>query len=161
MSNVVVTATAAAERREHALLCKEVVKVMPSWRRFSVDKHGTVHIREVTKPHWHGKAAPSQKGAISAAQAEKPTRRVSPSRAQRSALRAADRAQRERAAQVRLRTKGILEVLRRQWRGKRRDDVWTEWRRQMIAQSTLPHGVLAQSQPAAEAPATPAPAPPR
>ena len=30
MSNVVVTATAAAERREHALLCKEVVKVMPS-----------------------------------------------------------------------------------------------------------------------------------
>ena len=157
---VVVTATAAAERREHALLCKEVVKVMPSWRRFSVDKHGTVHIREVTKPHWHGKAAPSQKGAISAAQAEKPTRRVSPSRAQRSALRAADRAQRERAAQVRLRTKGILEVLRRQWRGKRRDDVWTEWRRQKIAQSTLPPGVLAQSQPAAEAPATPAPAPP-
>ena len=57
--------------------------MMPSWRRFSVDKHGTVHIREVTKPHWHGKAAPSQKGAISAAQAEKPTRRVSPSRAQR------------------------------------------------------------------------------
>ena len=157
---VVVTATAAAERREHALLCKEVVKVMPSWRRFSVDKHGTVHIREVSKPHWHGKAAPSQKGAISAAQAEKPTRRVSPSRAQRSALRAADRAQRERAAQVRLRTKGILEVLRRQWRGKRRDDVWTEWRRQKIAQSTLPPGVLAQSQPAAEAPATPAPAPP-
>ena len=38
--------------------------MMPSWRRFSVDKHGTVHIREVTKPHWHGKAAPSQKGAI-------------------------------------------------------------------------------------------------
>ena len=134
--------------------------MMPSWRRFSVDKHGTVHIREVFKPHWHGKAAPSQKGAISAAQAEKPTRRVSPSRAQRSALRAADRAQRERAAQVRLRTKGILEVLRRQWRGKRRDDVWTEWRRQKIAQSTLPPGVLAQSQPAAEAPATPAPAPP-
>ena len=160
MSNVVVTATAAAERREHALLCKEVVKVMPSWRRFSVDKHGTVHIREVYKPQWHGKAAPSPKGAISAAQAEKPTRRVSPSRAQRSALRAADRAQRERAAQVRLRTKGILEVLRRQWRGKRRDDVWTEWRRQKIAQSTLPPGVLAQSQPAAEAPATPAPAPP-
>ena len=43
---VVVTATAAAERPEHALLCKEVVKVMPSWRRFSVDKHGTVHVRE-------------------------------------------------------------------------------------------------------------------
>ena len=158
MSNVVVTATAAAERREHALLCKEVVKVMPSWRRFSVDKHGTVHIREVYKPHWHGKAAPSPKGAISAAQAEKPTRRVSPSRAQRSALRAADRAQRERAAQVRLRTS--VERVRRQWRGKRRDDVWTEWRRQIIAQSTLPPGVLAQSQPAAEAPATPAPAPP-
>ena len=58
--------------REHALLCKEVVKVMPSWRRFSVDKHGTVHVREVSKPHWHGTAAPSQKGAISsAAQAEK------------------------------------------------------------------------------------------
>ena len=71
-SPVVVTATAAAERREHALLCKEVVKVMPSWRRFSVDKHGTVHVREVSKPHWHGTAAPSQKGAISsAAQAEK------------------------------------------------------------------------------------------
>ena len=67
--------------------------MMPSWRRFSVDKHGTVHIREVSKPHWHGKAAPSPKGAISAAQAEKPTRRVSPCRAQRSALRAADRAQ--------------------------------------------------------------------
>ena len=134
--------------------------MMPSWRRFSVDKHGTVHIREVYKPHWHGKAAPSPKGAISAAQAEKPTRRVSPSRAQRSALRAADRAQRERAAQVHLRAKGILEVLRRQWRGKCRDDVWTEWRRQKIAQSTLPPGVLAQSQPAAEAPATPAPAPP-
>jgi len=112
--------------------------VMPSWRRFSVDKHGTVHIREVYKPHWHGKAAPSPKGAISAAQAEKPTRRVSPSRAQRSALRAADRAQRERAAQVRLRMKGLLEVFSRQWRAKRRDD----------------------SQPTAEAPATPAPAPP-
>eukprot|EP00964_Phaeocystis_antarctica_P044605 scaffold25634_cov53-Phaeocystis_antarctica.AAC.1 len=133
---------------------------MPSWRRFSVDKHGTVHVREVFKPHWHGKATPSPKGAISAAQAEKPTRRVSPSRAQRSARRAADRAQRERTAQVRLRTKGILEVLSRQWRGKRRDDVWAEWRRQQTPQSTLPPGVLAQSQPAAEAPATPAPAPP-
>ena len=64
-----VTATAATKRREHALLCKEVVKVMPSWRRFSVDKHGTVHIREVFKPHWHGKATPSPKGAISAAHA--------------------------------------------------------------------------------------------
>ena len=80
-----VAATAAAEKPEHALLCKEVVKMMPSWHRFSVDKRGTVHIREVSKPHWRGKAAPSQKGAISAAQAEKPTRRVSPSRAQRSA----------------------------------------------------------------------------
>eukprot|EP00964_Phaeocystis_antarctica_P101061 scaffold66583_cov64-Phaeocystis_antarctica.AAC.3 len=79
------SATAAAERREHALLCKEVVKMMPSWHRFSVDKRGTVHIREVSKPHWRGKAAPSRKSASSAAQAEKPTRRVSPSRAQRSA----------------------------------------------------------------------------
>ena len=76
MSNVDVTATAAAERREHALLCKEVVKVMPSWRRFSVDKHGTVHIREVTKPHWHGKAAPSPKGAISGSQPHRPRNRL-------------------------------------------------------------------------------------
>ena len=66
-------------------LCKEVVKVIPSWHRFSVDKRGTVHIREVSKPHWRGKATPSRKSAISAAQAGKPTRRVSSSRAQRSA----------------------------------------------------------------------------
>ena len=59
--------------------------MMPSWHRFSVDKRGTVHIREVSKPHWRGKAAPSRKSAISAAQAGKPTRRVSSSRAQRSA----------------------------------------------------------------------------
>ena len=56
--------------------------------------------------------------------------------------------------------KGLLEVFSRQWRGKRRDDVRTAWMRQQTPQSTLTPGVLAQSQPTAEAPATPAPAPP-
>ena len=52
---------------------------------------------------------------------------------------------------------GLLEVFSRQWRGKRRDDVRTEWMRQKTPPSTLTPGrpgVLAQSQPTAEAPAS-------
>ena len=108
------------------LLCKQLAMAMPTWRRFYVDVHCNVHILEV--PHKEAEAA-----AASAERPERPARRVSPSRAARSARRAADRAARQRTEQVRQRICGLLRLLLRQWRAKRRADVWAEHMREHLA----------------------------
>ena len=87
--------------RERVQLCKLLAREVSSWRPFSVDVYGNVHFRKVVAQQQRDQTRPAEKFRFNvcppAEQAGRPTRRVSPSRARRSADRAATRAAAEAA----------------------------------------------------------------
>ena len=87
--------------RERVQLCKLLAREVSPWRPFSVDVYGNVHFRKVVAQQQRDQTRPAEKFRFNvcppAEQAGRPTRRVSPSRARRSADRAATRAAAEAA----------------------------------------------------------------